>query len=57
MQEGYPVYERFHSWQGEGTHLGNQHSLSVSTVARCIVHGVTQQVPGTRTTSRKTLKG
>ena len=22
MQEGYPVYERFHSWQGEGTHLG-----------------------------------
>ena len=22
MQEGYPVYERFHSWQGEGLHWG-----------------------------------
>ena len=20
--DGYPVYERFHSWQGEGFHLG-----------------------------------
>ena len=37
--------ERFHSWQEKACTWANQHSLSVSTVARSIVRGVTQQVP------------
>ena len=44
MQEGYPVYGAS-TLAGEGTHLGNQHSLSVFMVARCFARGVTPQLP------------
>ena len=49
MNASTPGREKARTW-------ANQHSLYVSTVARCIVHGVTQQAPGTLTINRKTLK-
>ena len=57
MQEGYPVYERFHSWQEKARIWANQHSLFVYMVARCIASGVTRQVPGIRIINLKTLLG
>ena len=57
MQEGYPVYERFHSWQGEGLHLGK--SAFFIRLHGCPVHcpGVTQQVPGIRIINLNRLLG
>ena len=34
-----PVYERFHSWQGEGFHLGNPAFFIRLHGCRCIAHG------------------